>query len=361
MLKLTLQRMWLMPARLVLALLSVFVVFCGLGWMQYYAWQVNQRLADAVLFDGHELYVLTTSPTGGGYNDLVAPYLDQRVLGQLSGVSNTGIWVLATQQPVQVGDEAAVRNQTLAVAVNGKALAAAPYPQCVWIGGEEASVSQEVIRFPLGMECQVVEAPAAWRAVKLATESRVLVVSLPFAEQVSGPRWTWMITKAMLSLPMEEATISAAFAEAGVGVKISRPGDDAMPTSDVEHRRRLNRTTDYLRTFGSVVSSVCLLLLLAGQSFLQVREIGLLQLLGASPRRAVCFFLLDVTLQAVLVSVPVLLLLPVALFVPNSGPLLRFGALFFAVLVLVAWGYALVELWLIGRMEPGAMVRGDRS
>lgn len=363
MLRVTVQRMLLTPARLVLAVLSVLLLFCTLAWLQHHAGQVRERVLEAARFDGQPLYVLTPPLAGGGYHDLVSPSLDARVLAALSAGTHAGLWVLSGSPQIQVGDEDATRAQVIAVAINRAALAFDGTAQCAWVGGDDGAGAGagQTVRFPSGAACTLVPAPARWNSVQRALDSRVLVVPAGLVEDVAGPQWSWGIGKALLSLPLQEADVVAAFARSGEPIAIATPGQAIMSAADTLHQQRLARGTRLLCWIGLGVSGLCLLLLLAGQWRLQARELGLLQLLGASPGQAAAVLFQDALLQAGLVSLPVLLLLPVLARAPQGSEMIPFCGAFIGLMAIVAMCYAGGALWRVQGTEPGALVRGELS
>lgn len=355
---LILKRLALAPARLILAISSVFLVMAAMVWIEMQVSSIDSRVERASLFAGGTLYRVQKDPDRLGYYDLAAPYIDPFSVRTVATSGDTAIFFLADPVDTQFELEQGGRKHAVAVAFNSKALPSGT-AHCIILGREAARPAVGSVSFLPGVDCALIDVPSEWRSADIITTGEVLVLPADIAAGVLGESWRWKIEQIYIAAEggVEEEGLALVKTLASP-LRVTTPGRSSVSPEDSRNRAALKGAAWMVAVIGSGVVALCFLFLLAGQFRLTLRELGLLQVLGRSPNLVLWFIVQDVSLQALIVASPLVLSFGaveiLGTFDQASGLVLPMAVS----MAVVAIAYIAFQLINIKSVEPGALTKG---
>jgi hypothetical protein len=362
MLLVTLQRLALSPARLILVYASFVTVIGALSWVEWGRVELQKRIHAASSFEGYPMHVLKTSLEDANYYEIGSPQLNVDALSTLLEHGNAAIWVFGQMVEVGVGPDLHPARRRIAVAFNSRSFPASRDGACIVLGATVDSHLGEHLWLSAGEACQVVSLPTTWRVADFASDVPTLVVTPDLAERMLGPRWQWFISTAFVSGPSRSGTgIRQTFEDKGAIVSIASPPEDGvLSETDVRNRQMLSKVAPIVRWAGVTGCAFFLVLLFGGQSRSLRREVGLLQVLGASPWQVGRLLVADALLQAWIVIAPIsmLAMLQVAFDARLVSIVIDLARLS-VVLTLVALCWSAVLMLRVRGVDPGVLVKGE--
>lgn len=317
----TYARLWLVPARLALAWLSLLAVGATLLWLELSLAELRAGIAGATRFEGGTVRELSVSAAEAGAHQLEAPYLEAAAIAEAYGEGIPRILVPSDRVSAVYTDESKSQELELGVAYATRAAldGAGAEPPCVLLGQAAAKSSGTRLAFGSGAACRLVAPPKEWTVLDRGLTQPLLVVSPALAREFLPRLWEGRIVKALLAGPA-----------GGGGPK--RKGWHALTWSrgqpaEAERAERLMAAIARAGQAGALVGALSFFVLLFGQRRLLLREAGLWLSFGAARGRIRAWILGDMFVQLGVALLPAAALLA-AFALVYRGRLAEFGGLF---------------------------------